>query len=132
MRIRVVGETLAALGEILTECHWDLTTILKYLLCGSQLCVAISLLHSQFLHNVCYGGPLGHLGVAKTTQLLRLRDMFFWLTMWHEVNDFIRQCFNCQMVKSIRPMLVCVLIFLYHIVHGQMFQWICDGSSSEP
>ncbi|GJS62848.1 RNA-directed DNA polymerase [Tanacetum coccineum] len=54
--------------------------------------------HCQTTQNQSRGGLAGHLGIDKTTHLLRAN--FFWPKLARDVEHFIRRCLPCHRAKS--------------------------------
>jgi len=65
---------------------------------GTRLCVPHCSIRELLIHKVHRGSLPSHFGERKT--LMMLKEHYFWSCMEKDVQDVIKRCVICQIVKS--------------------------------
>jgi len=82
-----------------------------FLFYGNRLCVPNCSLRDLFVREAHGGGLMGHVGVAKTFEVMR--DHFHWPHMVRDVEHICGRCVTCKKAKSKSPTKRFVYSFAY-------------------
>ncbi|GJR50543.1 gag-pol polyprotein [Tanacetum coccineum] len=89
-------------GEIYTTCQshakGEFHICNGFLFRAQQLCVPRHSIRLVIIQEAHEGGLAGHLGIDKTTHILR--SHFFWPRMSRDVEHYIRRCLQCHKAKG--------------------------------
>ncbi|GKA08098.1 RNA-directed DNA polymerase, partial [Tanacetum coccineum] len=89
-------------GDIYTSCQnhakGEFHICNGFLFRTQQLCIPRHSIRLDIIHEAHEGGLAGHLGIDKTTHILR--SHFFWPRMSRDVEHYIRRCLQCHKAKG--------------------------------